>query len=460
MGKVDRIVETLGAQIRDGALKPGRRLPSLRAAALEFGVSKNTIVDAYDRLCAAGLARPIHGSGFYVTRPDAAPADLNVPPKHVVEAVNSISLLNAQLVRGLTIRIGDGRPPESWMRDSLRGALHAKVRRSFESDRIGYGNAFGYNSLRERIAMRHRTMGLPISVDQIVTTFGANHALDLITRRFLEPDDAVLVDDPGYYPLLAKLKLSKNRVLGVPRTPYGPDVDVLARLAQRHGPKIFFTQSTCQNPTGTSMTPAVAHAVLQVAAKHGILVVDNDPFVDLPGDHGTRLATLDQFNSVVAISTYSKLLSASFRVGYLVAPKPIANEIAELKLVTVVNSSRFLEIVIAEMIMTQRYQRHLNDLARRLKEAYGAFHDRIDKLGLDVFSRQASGFYTFLLLPPGLDEETLMREAIDRDIFLAPGKLFHTTGDGNPPALRVNVARANEPRFFNFLKSTLAAHGR
>ena len=454
--KADRITETLAGDIASGVLKAGQRLPSIRRAAEDFEVSKNTMVEAYDRLTARGLVQGVQGSGFFVTETDTGAApDLPQPP-HMTEAFDQVSLLNAQLDQGLQVRIGDGRPPLSWMQDALPQKLSGNFLQRFEGDQTAYGSAYGSADLREVITQKTRRAGMAISPDQVVTTFGANHAMDLIIRRYLEPGDTVLVDEPGYYPLFAKLKLAKIQHIGVRRTPSGPDLEQLRGLIRLHRPKLFFTQSRCQNPTGTAIDLPSAHALLQLAAHHGMRVIDNDPFADLPDQPGTPLALLDQFEQVIAISTYSKLLSASFRTGYLIAAPRIARELAELKLITVVNSSRFSEMLTCEMITNRRYQRHLKKTAQRLAERRADFNARIAAMGLSVVAPDGGGFYTFLQLPEGHDEERIARRALSKGIFLAPGRVFHVGPERRPAAFRINLTRSDDPRFYSFLKRELA----
>ena len=107
--KADRITETLAGDIASGVLKAGQRLPSIRRAAEDFEVSKNTMVEAYDRLAARGLVQGVQGSGFFVTETDAGAAPELPQPPHMTEAFDQVSLLNAQLDQGLQVRIGDGR---------------------------------------------------------------------------------------------------------------------------------------------------------------------------------------------------------------------------------------------------------------------------------------------------------------------------------------------------------------
>jgi DNA-binding transcriptional MocR family regulator len=199
--------------------------------------------------------------------------------------------------------------------------------------------------------------------------------------------------------------------------------------------------------------------VLRIAATCAMMVIDNDPFTDLPGDTGTRLAALDQFNSVIAISTYSKLLSASFRVGYMICAPTIAREMAELKLVTTINSSRFSELIITELIRSRRYPRHLIQLAARIDETRAAYLARTRSLGLAPFAEQEFGYYSFLQLPAHVDERKLARDAADAGIFLASGRLFYCGEDPPCPAIRINVARVGDARFYRFLERAIGAIG-
>ncbi len=147
----------------------------------------------------------------------------------------------------------------------------------------GYGSSWGYLPLRERICLSMAERSIQCMPDQVLLTHGANHAMDLIMRDMLEPGDAVLVDDPGYYPLFGKLRLAKARVVGIRRTPDGPDLDDLAAKAAALRPKLFFTQSLAHNPTGGSLSLPAAHGLLQLAERHDFHIVEDDPFADHPG---------------------------------------------------------------------------------------------------------------------------------------------------------------------------------
>ena len=453
MSKTESLVRQLADSIANGSLSAGDRLPSIRMAAQDHNVSKNTIVEAYDRLVARGLITARQGSGFTVAAPSHAIREDDAP-RHLVEAVDSISLLRAQLDQNYAVRIGDGRPPALWMAGiPLRS--FPEPNGDTPNDTSGYGSHMGYHPLRALIAAQHKMDGIALRPEQIVTTFGANHGLDLIIRRYLKPGDTVLVDDPGYYPLFAKLRFSQVTFIGVPRGPNGPDLEQLRTLAQLHRPKLYFTQSLAQNPTGTSMDLATAHGVLKQAEIADFLVVDDDPFVDLPNATGVRLAALDGFDRVIFVGTFSKTLSASFRTGYIAAHTSITEELAELKMITTVNSSRFSEMIVAEMIQSRRYARHLKKLAARLAQAAQKLKSDLATLNLRCKVDPGQGYYAWLGLPKGVSDTDLAKKAATEGIFLAPSSFFMVHPSDAPSGMRLNTTRTSDPRFLRFLRREL-----
>lgn len=437
----------LRSQILSGVLPEGSRLPSIRMAAAEFGVSKNTVVDAYDRLVLGNLVAARAGSGFVVTfRGDDG------RPRHVAEAVDIASLLDAQLSQNFEIRVGDGRPPAAWTEQSEIKRYLSGAGRVLPADADAYGSALGFMPLRQQIALRLQAQQVAVKEDNLLLTFGANHALDLIIRAMLTPGDTVLVDEPGYYPLFAKLTLAQVRIVGVRRMPDGPDIEDLTAKIQAERPKLFFTQSLGHNPTGGSITLPVAHAVLKTAMQASLTIVEDDPFADMPTTASNRLATLDQLNNVISVETFSKTLSASLRSGFIAARSDRISKLAELKMLTTVNSSGHVERLLHRLLADGHYGRHLKRLGQRTETAIDRTQTDLLRAGHRIYAPTKAGYYLYLLLPEGIDDMELARRGAQESIFIAPGSLFCV--DKNSPlarAIRINVARADNPKFYEFL---------
>lgn len=452
--KADRVVRQVSSAVEGGLLKPGGRIASIRATARAQGLSKNTVAEAYDRLVASGLLEVRRGAGFYVARlPPRPPARR----QDMVEALSLVSLLREQTDQHYHLRPGEGRPPPSWMEESeLARHLVQASRRQHRGEAHAYGSSWGYAPLREMVALALTERAIPCVPDQVLLTQGANHALDLIIRQMILPGDRVLVDDPGYYPLFAKLRLAKAEIVGVRRNPDGPDLaELQARLAQKPA-RAFFTQSLAHNPTGGTLSPAIARGVVALAERHGILLVEDDAFADLLPATRPRLASLGGLGRVLYVGTFSKTLSASLRVGFLAGSAPAAQALNDLKLLTVVSTSQYAERLVAQLIGEGHYLRHLRRLRRRVELATTEALRNLAEAGLALDRPPDGGFYLWAKLPDGADEAALCRRAAAHSIFLAPGAVFSPGPQHRPPALRLNVAHASDPRFLAFLREALA----
>lgn len=448
--RIETIVDSIVVRIERGALRPGERLPSIRGASEIFKASKNTIVDAYDRLVASGQIESKPGSGFYVSHHRPKRAETAEPAK--IEAVDSVWLLREQLEKRYEVRVGDGRPPAAWMEGSEVGPYLRPVSKPGQRNLPeSYGSPFGLLPLRQRIAGLLAERSIGAEPTQVLLTQGANDALDMIVRQFVEPGDPVLVDNPGYYPLFGKLRLAKARLIGVRRTEDGPDPDDLAAKAASTGARMFFTQSLAHNPTGCSITLPVAYRLLRTATEHNLRIVDSDPFADVLSNTSPRLAALDQLDRVIYVGTFAKTLSASLRSGYIAANADTVARLADLKMITRANSSGYVEQIIYDLITSGRYRGHLKRLTGRIEAATRQAYDSLSRLGLAVFGQPRGGFYMWCKLPDHIDDTQLSRIAAERSILLAPGSAFNPDTTPAPPAMRVNIAYAGDPRFEAFM---------
>jgi DNA-binding transcriptional MocR family regulator len=453
--KAEQIAGRIALSIEEGVLPKGARLRSLRAAATSYGVSKNTVVEAYDRLIARGYVEPRHGAGYYVTGARRRPTD----PVGVrqAEAVDIATLLREQLEHSFTTRLGEGRPPAEWVEGSV---LKSHLRNIASGHRGLFEHAYespaGYLPLRETLSRMLEERSITVHPQNILLTLGANHAFDLIIRQYLRPGDAVLTDSPGYYPLFAKLKLAGARLIGVRRGRSGPDPEDLAAKAQASGARFFFTQSLAHNPTGSSLTLGRAHDILRIAERLDFMIVEDDAFGDLMPTSAARLAALDQLRRVIYVGTFAKILSASLRVGYVAASADIISHLVNMKMLTIVNSSGYVERIVHTVLNDGHYRHHLKRLNMRVKDAQVSAVRTLRKLGLKPWLEEVDGYYLWVELPDGVDDIDLTRRAARESIFLAPGSVFEIDSDPKDRGhLRLNVAYVGDARCSEFFRREL-----
>jgi DNA-binding transcriptional MocR family regulator len=423
-----QLAARLAQRIETHALRPGTRLPSIRNCAADSRVSRSTVVEAYDQLIAAGLVESRRGSGFYVRLRQAGNgARKRAAAAPVPGTVLDVSwLLRAQRRQSPgSEQPGAGLLPESWLDHELVASAVRGVGRSRGSWLLKYGAVEGYLPLREALCTRLSQVGIDLDAEQIITTAGATEAIDLAARRFLTPGDVVFVEDPAWFVMFARFAAFGARLVGVPRGPDGPDIAALESLLARERPKLFILNSVAHNPTGSCMSREVAARVLELAARHDFMILEDDIYGDLQGRHAVRLASLDDGRRVIYVGGFSKTLAANLRVGFVAAHPSLAAELRDIKALTGLASSELCERVVARIIVERRYERMLEKLRTRLDECRERTADALNRLGVKVAGPPPGGMY--LWADFGRDTNEIATAGSREGVLCAPGSLFSPT---------------------------------
>ncbi|WP_321788037.1 MULTISPECIES: aminotransferase-like domain-containing protein [Paraburkholderia] len=449
------MADNLARQIEEGLLAPGAKLPSIREYADANGCSKNTVISAFELLTANGLIEPRRGSGFFVTR--RAPVVSEVDESTSLDrAMDIVWLMREQLqVKPDVLNLGEGFPPIDWLEETRLDQYHQRVVRTGVASLFRYGSRFGYLPLRQSLQQKLAGYEIGAPATQIVLTHGANQAMDLVLRYFVQPGDTVLVDDPGYYPLFGKLKLSGANIVGVPREIDGPNVLKLEELIVALRPKLFFTQSVSHNPTATDTSAAKAHRILQLAEAHDLMIVEDDALADLRPRSLTRIATLDQLRRTIYIGSFSKSVSAALRVGFLACNAALASDLADIKMLTHVSSSEYCERTIDAIVSDGHFLRHTNHLQEKLRRATDAAIHTLRRIGATIYRESEQSLYLWAALPGWDDSMKLAKAIFEQGVILAPGAVFSPNLAGPSPWCRFNVGYLADKRLSRALASVL-----
>jgi len=450
------LADGMERQIRDGAYKVGDKLPSLRELVALHKYAKNTVVAAFEILVSRGLVEPRRGSGYFVLAPQNTKPKDEETAGSLGRAMDIVWLMREQLkTEPDALAVGDGFPPVEWLADVRLDKYHQKVVRTGLGSLFRYGSRFGYAPLREHLVRKLADFGIGAEPRQIVLTHGANEAMDIVIRYFVPPQGKVLVDDPGYYPLLGKLKMASAQVFGVPRQADGPDLEALEQLLITQRPRIFFTQSLAHNPTGSDLSAAKAFRVLQLAQKYNLLIVENDPLADFKPTAAPRLSALDQLERTIYIGSFSKSFSPALRVGFIACGADLASDLADLKALIHVNSSEYCERTVDVMLSEGHYQRHLNRLRSRLGQATETALKLFDAVGATVFAKSQHTLYLWAKWPHIADSLVMAQAVLPQKIIMAPGRVFNIDSAEISPWARYNVGAVADPRFAVALRTAL-----
>lgn len=442
------MADNLAKQIEEGLLPAGSKLPSIREYAEASGCSKNTVINAFEILTANGLIEPRRGSGFFVARTIKGSSEVE-EASTLDRAMDVVWLMREQLqvIKPDVLNLGEGFPPVEWLEETRLDQYHQRVVRTGVASLFRYGSRFGYLPLRQSLQQKLAGYEIEANTSQIVLTHGANQAMDMVIRYYVRPGDTVLVDDPGYYPLFGKLKLSGANIVGVPREVDGPNIAKLEEQLSAYRPKLFFTQSVGQNPTATDTSAAKAHRILQLAELHDLVIVENDALADLRPRSLTRISTLDQLRRTIYIGSFAKSVSAALRVGFLACDAALASDLADVKMLTHVSSSEYCERTLDAIINDGHFLRHTNHLQEKLQRATAAAVDALQKLGADIYKVSDRTMYLWASLPGHADSMKLAEALLKRGVILAPGAVFSPKSDQLTGYCRFNVAYLADKRF-------------
>ncbi|MDO9195092.1 PLP-dependent aminotransferase family protein [Rhodoferax sp.] len=470
----EQLAGRFAERIASRLLAPGARLPSVRQCAQQQGVSPSTVVAAYDQLLAQGLVEARRNRGFFVRERALAPESI------AQSAINSIAKENPRpgvrggfqaqhvpvnataLIRGMFHGSSDkpqpgmGVFPPDWLETSFMAAAVRRVTstRALHAFSLQYGEPAGDSGLRRSLSQKLVGLNVHAAPEQIITTVGATHALDIVSRTLLRAGDYVMVEEPGWAIEFARLAALGMRILPVPRRADGPDLAVMARYCELHAPKLFVSVSVFHNPTGYCLTPGSAHRVLQLANAHNFHIVEDDTYSHIAPEHATRLCALDGLQRTIYVSGFAKILAPGWRVGFMAAPPALVEQLLDTKLLATLTTPALLEKALAWCIDQGQLRRHAERIRTRLDLARA----RSVKLALAhgcSFAAPPAGLFGWV--DAGVDTDTLAQRMLDVGYLLAPGALFHASRQPST-LMRINFATTQEAPFwktFAAIRATL-----
>ncbi|MEO7336028.1 MAG: PLP-dependent aminotransferase family protein, partial [Caldimonas sp.] len=378
----EQLASRFAERIRQRLLAPGARLPSVRECARRHAVSPYTVVAAYDQLLALGLVEARKQRGFFVRDVADDGRGVRTPePRGERSSRHPLPISATSLIRGMFQPPGArpmpglGTLPAEWLDLPLLAGALRKVTSGAQLGALSlqYGDPAGEIRLREALATRLEDIGIGCSAQQIVTSIGATHALDIVTRTLLRAGDSVLVDEPGWSVEYARLAALGLRVLPVPRGEDGPDLAAMERLIEaqkpHERPRLYVTVSVLHNPTGASLSLQSAHRVLKLAQAHDLHIVEDDTYAHLAPPHLPRLAALDALERTIYVSGFSKILVPNWRVGYLAAPSALVDRLVDTKLLTTLTTPGLTEQALAHCLEQGLLRRHTERVMSKLEAA-------------------------------------------------------------------------------------------
>jgi GntR family transcriptional regulator / MocR family aminotransferase len=419
-----QLEDRLRELVRDGTLPAGGRLPSSRSLAADLDVSRRLVVDAYAQLLAEGylVARP--GGGTYVAA-SAAESD-GAPPRTPAHA--------------LQFDFFPGAPDLTSFPRALWARVLRDVLRSAPVSAFAYPDGRGATELRHQLAAYlRRVRGVVAEPDSIVVCAGATQGLALLARALARRGaEAIAVEDPGLPPHRAVLAYAGLRVEGVPVDEKGVEVDALG------APAVVVTPAH-QCPTGVVLAPERRGALIRWAREGG-LVIEDDYDAEFRYDR-PPLGALQGLapDHVVYLGTVSKTLAPGLRLGWLVLPASLFDDVLQAKILDDLGSSTIEQLALARLLETSAYDRHLRKARRRNRERRDALIAAVAReLPGTHVSGISAGLHALVRLPREVDAHQLLARSSARGVGVYPLSLHMIDPPASTDALVLGYASLPE----------------
>ena len=372
---------------------------------------------------------------------------------------SEVRALFAVASRPEVVSLAGGMPYVAALPHDLVTSAMTKVMSEQGSIAMQYGSGQGIPVLREQILDVMALEGIRANADDVVVTTGSQHALELVSKLFLNPRDVVLSEGPSYVTAMVIFKSYQADVDHVPMDADGMIPEALrehiARLKSAGRTiKFLYTIPSFHNPAGVTLSWARRMEILEICRSNNILVLEDNPYgllyFDRPAPDAMRSIERE---GVVYLGTFSKTLAPGFRVGWALAPHAIREKLVLANEAAVLSPSSFSQLVISEYLSTADWKGQINTFR-------GVYHERKNALisALQEYLPELSwtnpngGFYVWVTLPDRLDSKAMLPRAVKELVAYTPGTAFYADGAGRqnmrlsfcyptPENIRVGIRR-------------------
>lgn len=440
----EQIYHWIRIRIQQGEWTIGTKLPSQRKLADRLEVNRSTIIQVLDELKADGIIETRLGGGTYVSNNSwNLLVNRNQPnwQKHIHGSIHepndpTIQFINEYEQDASMIRLGTGElSPELLPTALLEQSLQSL---SLDARAIGYSEPKGSMQLRIALSRYLRKRGIRTSPESILIVSGALQALQLISVGILEPQSIVFQEAPSYLNSIHPFQSAGMRVISVQRE------QAIEALNGLKGKKqsLFYTVPTLNNPTGRILSVEERRALMDICLSLQIPMIEDDVYHELTfEDAPPAMKSMDDAGQVLYIGSVSKTLSPGLRIGWIVAPEPVINRLADIKMQTDYGSSAFSQMIVTEWLTSGLYEAHAADLRRQLQARAAFVEDILQEryAHIATWEKPKGGFYIWLRFNEAVVSKALFLQLIKQHVLINPGYIYDP---GDYHHLRLSYAYA------------------
>lgn len=320
-----------------------------------------------------------------------------------------------------------------------------------------YGITEGFPRLREQIRERLVTrFNTGTSDDEVIITTGGQQGIDLCAKVLCNEGDTVICENPSFIGALNAFRSYNTNLVGVDLEEDGMNIEALENaLKANPNTKIIYVIPTFQNPAGITTSLEKRKAILDLAEKYNVLILEDNPYGELrfKGEDVPTIKSLDTNGRVLYCSSFSKILSAGMRIGFVCGPKELVQKIVVVKQVNDVHTNLFFQMVASKFIDKYGLDDHIEFIRGLYRDKCDLMLSELDKCIGDkaIYTRPEGGLFIWLTVNGGNGDE-IAKRAIANKVAVVTGSSFNPIQGGFSPSVRLNYSTPSDEQIIEGVK--------
>jgi len=347
------------------------------------------------------------------------------------------------------ISFGGGMPsPQSFPIKTVQ-KICKKVLKESGPRALQYGPTEGITELKKELIKRVRKRGIKCNENEIIITTGSQQILDIMAKIFLNPRDYIVVELPTYLGAISAFNCYQPRYIPIPMDDNGMKTDELEKRLKKstNRVKFIYTVPTFQNPAGVTMSLERRKHLLRIAEKYQIPILEDDAYYDLrySGKPFKPIKSMDKKGTAVYTSTFSKILSPGFRLGYVIGNEEVIRKIAIAKQGVDLCTNIFIQFIAYEYLKSGAIEKQIPKIRRMYKRKRDVMLRALKKYFPkgSKWTKPDGGMFIWATLPKKTDTKKIFPEAIKEKVAYVPGSAFFVNGKGQN-TMRLNFSNADD----------------
>lgn len=315
---------------------------------------------------------------------------------------------------------------------------------------LQYGITEGYLPLRKAVEERmKKVFGIGRDFDETIITTGGQQGIELATKALCNEGDVVLCENPSFIGALNSFRALGAKPVGIPLNDDGIDPELLEKALQENpNARFIYVIPTFQNPAGITSTLENRQKVYALAKKYGVMIFEDNPYGELrfAGENVPTYKSFDEDGIVLYCSSFSKILSAGMRIGYVCGPQAVVSKMVVAKQVEDVHTNLFFQMLCYRFMTERDLDAHIEGIRKLYRQKAELMLAELDKNMPKCvkYTRPEGGLFLWCTLPNGTDSSEFIKKALEKKVAVVPGTAFNCDTEAPSDSFRLNYSTPSD----------------